>query len=152
MISRYEYLYIKSKIKNMENVIFEYQNGSTYATWEKYLALNDTQKKELEDNWDKYYQDIRNGYYAKQANKAAQAFKINGGIQSTRIVKEIVEEVRQSKVPYIKKPSSIDPEELKMKMHSYFVYINKLNQMKKLVEEFSPVYEGKSSKNDIGEL
>lgn len=139
MISRPEYLYLKSRSEKIGNQLFDFEYKSElYQMWTKYINLSEDEKVKLHNAWNNYYKQAHDGYYGQMFRKAG---KVNQ-------LKEVIKEMYEANVPYIKTPSTLDPNELVIKMRRYFELKNKFNVYKDTLEEYAPVYESK--RGEIG--
>lgn len=156
MISRAEYLYNKSQIKRIDDILFHFKLGQVwsgelktwvadskklYDTWDAYIHLNDQERAELEGQWVEYYKQTAEGYYGFMFTVASLAYREN----DKGALSAVIDQVKASNARKTIPPSNIDPEELTIAMRGYFNLKNKLIQMKEIHEEYKEVYETKSS-------
>ncbi len=140
MISRAEYLYLKSRSEKIGNQLFDCEYKSElYQMWTKYMNLSEDEKVKLKNAWNNYYKQAHDGYYGQMFRKAGRAAE-DGKVNQ---LKEVVREMNEANVPYIKTHSTLDPDELVIKMRRYFELKNKLKELKDALEEYAPVYESK---------
>lgn len=140
MISRFEFLYIKEKIKKIENILFEYEMKSeVYRAWDRYIHLTAQEKEEIENKWNNYYQNCKNSFWGKAF------FYLKEKFFSFVLIKKTIDILRdlanKRNIKPLPKPDSIDPFELKTKINSYYRLKSELNGLKKIYEEYSGVYE-----------
>lgn len=142
MIKKSEYLYLKSQLETLEQKLFEFETTSeVYREWEKWKHLNNQEREELEGKWGKYYEDCKNNFWGKAYHSTAKLFKDGLYDVARRKIKAIIEWEKnhpQKKTPKI---DGMDPYELKQKIARYFELKKKVEQLKKTIEEYEPVYE-----------
>jgi len=155
MLSRYEYLYTKKKDKSLSDKLFEFANGriwderkkqfytnDTYKQYTNYINLSPLEKTKIEESWNNYYKKCRESEYGKLFFSMKDAFKRH----DQKLIKEIVEKSKAMTTPYTPQPSSIDPNELIMKMNTYFTLRYESKILTDLVEEYSDIYEKKDER------
>lgn len=138
MISRNEYKYIKAKIDQIQQTLFEFKVSPMYLAWENYIHLT-KQEKELQlASWRDYYATCRESFWGQAFTKLRELFPYGD-------VKSEIEELKEKgkDVKEIEKPDGVDPEYLLYKMGGYYVLKSKLEQLQKLQEEFASVYATK---------
>lgn len=159
MLTRYEYLYTKKKAKDLSGKLFEFENGrvwdskskqfiedTTYKRYQLYLRLSEFEKKQLQEEWDKYYLECAKSPYGLLFWEMKPLYLAN----DMKGVKEMAIKSKELKdVPVVKKPSSIDPNELIMKMNSYLTLRYELKILTDLVEEYAEIYEKKDEKSSL---
>jgi len=138
MISRFEYLYTKSQIQKISNFLFKYElENGTYKEWDRFIHYNDQERAEMESEWDNYYKSCAESYWGKVFWGLYKFFRLNQLIKP-EIQKALIGDTR---IGFVKKPDSVDPTEIRSKMSSYFALKSKLEQLRKLQEEYAPVYD-----------
>lgn len=146
MVSKAEYLFITVRVRNLREAIAEYEfKDETYEMWKKWEKMNPEEKKKLREAWDEYYVKCQNSGPGQRFWEMYPAFKAKD-IQTLNRLAE--QGKRLAGEGHILKPSSVDPEELNMKMWKYFDAVKTLKTLEQIVDEFEPVYGAKDkSKN-----
>lgn len=151
MISRIEYLYTKSKLKRLEDVIFHFEAGEIwdekknefvgndlYSKWSIYRNLPLSEKQKLEQEWDNYYLLCKQTPIGQLFwNELAPAFEN----RDREKVRTLVIKARTIKKESPRKPSSIEPEELERRMSGYFQMKRHIKNLQEVIDEYSIVYE-----------
>lgn len=152
MISKAEYLYAKKKAGDLKLKLATYETKSkVYAMWKKWLSMSSQEKQALLDKWEAYYEACRKGYYGNRFWQARMHFTNwikTGNPEEKAKLQAIVQEVKESDVPFIKPPSTIDPRELEHKMQKYFEVIKKQQEYQTLFDEYEDVYEPVQTKKN----
>lgn len=152
MISKYEYLYAKKKKDDLTFKLIEYEaKSNVYAMWKKWESMSPSEKHDLIEKWDKYYAACNDSYYGKKYQEARGYFSgwVKTGDKEIKAkLMTIVNEVKQSDIPFIKKPSTIDPRELERKMLRYFEVKKKQQEYKDLFDEYEAIFEPKKTKGN----
>lgn len=140
MISRFEWMHIKSKIDRIKEVIFEFEmnQDGLYAKWEKYMALPQERKEKLLKQWDAYYHKCAESESGNLFWSLYSDFKV-GNVEKIKEKSEKSKELRL-KSKKILKPSSIDPEVLRRKMMNYFKLKSTLKELESVHKEYLLVY------------
>ena len=168
MISKFEWLYVKAKIKKLGEQIAHFEAGETlektwdeirqvyieeykpdskeiYEKWQKWSHMTSNEKATLIHEWNKYYMDCSNSQSGKMFWSLYPRFKKGDWLG----IKEEVEKYKQEeKQPKIKKPSSIDPSELVASMGKYFEAKSELRQLRKTYDEYQDVYRSKEEQKN----
>lgn len=150
-MTKTEYFETKVKCKKLKSQVQDFELGfkpfdeeKLYDVWKKYQALSEPQKQALRRQWDEYYEAARGGYFGQKAREASQLMKSG----QTEKLKELVAEVKYTDNK-LKKPSSIDPDELERKMWPYFNAITTVKKWDELLEQYAPLYESKKSQVEM---
>jgi len=151
MLSRYEYLYTKKKAKSLSDKLFEFENGrlwderkkefqsdETYKKYKAYMGMTQGDKEKLDEQWILYYKKCSESEYGK-IFWAMKPLFLAGDMAGVRELAKKSKELQGVKP--IDKPSSIDPNELLMKMNLYFTLV-----LSDLIEEYAEIYEKKDDK------
>jgi hypothetical protein len=147
MISRFEFLYIKSRIEKIEKRLFDFETESPlYEEWDKWLHLNKQEQGEVLARWDKYYEECRNSFWGKAFFYLKEKFY--QGVNIKILVEKIKKEAEKRNIQPVKKPDGLDPFELfyNQKLNTYRTLKSDLAKLKDLYNEFLPVY-GRSEDN-----
>lgn len=145
MISKVEFEYTKTKIKKMEDQLFDFETQNPlYLSYDAYNRLPYEEQTKLKSEWDQYYRDVQGTSIWKLMLKSKEALK-RGDIAT---VKQCAKEAGDY-TTYLKKPRLEDPLYLGYKMSSYHVFKTKLAALKELYEEYLPVYGKKSEVNSL---
>jgi hypothetical protein len=147
MISRFEFLYIKARIKKIEDKLFEFEaTNPLYQEWEKWIHLNKQEQEEILAKWDKYYEECKNSFWGKSFFYLREKFK--QGINIKGFVERLKEEAKKRNIQPLKKPEGIDPFELfySEQLNRYKSLKSELAKLKEVYDEYLPVY-GRSDDN-----
>ena len=94
---------------------FEEKNKDLLSMWNKYNQLGESEKKELTDKWEEYYQKVKTTPMYEHYIKVGEAFKL----KNITKVKELSSETKNIK-KVLSKPSSEDPKVLYNLLRNYF--------------------------------
>ena len=140
MISRFEWLYIRSRIEKIKNILFTFEmdQKGLYSKWQKYIDLPQQRKEKLSRQWDQYYRNCAESPSGKLFWSVYKDFKL-GNFSKAKEKAKSAREVydNSSRVP---KPSSLDPEELRRKMDRYFRMKSTLSELEHIYKEYLSVY------------
>lgn len=147
MISRNEYLYVRNRVANLTMRLTEFEvRSEIYQMFRKWEVMTQEEKDRLIKVWDDYYKQCREGFYGQQYKEAAYCSKMytktHSGEWKERL-DNIVRDVTESKEPFLKKPSSIDPRDFPSRLYGYYAMVRQLREYKDIVQEYAPVYEPK---------
>lgn len=169
MISKNEYLYAKSRLAKLEDLIFHFEVGqiwkeekdkngeevgqwvvdkdSLYKAYLTYSNMSIADKELLANKWKQYYKDVKAGPRAQlYFNELKPAF-IAGNME---LVKALVAKSKTLPLSGAKQPSSIDPDELLRKLNGYMTAKSATKVLRALVKEYKDIYEiDKTSKSTL---
>lgn len=166
MISRAEYLYTKSKMEKLSQVLFNFEmNSSTYKEWMTWInggagldgKTLSMRAKSIQE-WNEYYKQAAEGYYGKAFFGLKKDFvdligSTDDKAKEDKItaLRAKIKEMDESNIPYLRKPTSIEPTSFYQdpKLLEYINLKEKYLTMKQLVEEYQPVYESKKGDDSI---
>jgi len=148
-MNKSEYLETKLKRDQLHSKILDFEGGfkpfdeeQLFMKWKRWNALSPTDRDQLKKGWDAYYKTCHDSFYGQKMRGAAEAKNDPAAIAV------IVAEVKSKPFPFTTKPSSIDPEELEMKMQSYWNAKNRLEKLNELVGTYESVYEPRKKEVD----
>lgn len=143
MISRFEFLYIKERIKKIENILFEYETtNKVYQAWDRWIHLTPQEKEEEQEKWNKYYKECKESFWGKAFFWLRERFYSNVLVKKT--IEFLKQEAERRGVVPIKKPDGVDPQELVILINPYYRLKGELESLKKTYEEYRGVYERNS--------
>lgn len=144
---------MKAKLAKMEDILFEFENGTgAYEgdrIFDMYLAVKAMTNEERiawEMEWENYYNSAKNGYSGLMLGLTAQALKED----DTVMVKSLVQQTKDhyaregSQAP----PRYIDPETMASRMQDYFTYEKKVKTMRQTIEDNRHIHEKKAKGAD----
>lgn len=150
MISKYEYLYAKKKKDDLKLKLANYEaKSNVYAMWKKWLAMSPVDQEKLMNDWSSYYKACYNSYYGRKFWEARKHFtnwmSTSNGEDKAKLL-AIVQEVKTSTVPFLKTPSSVDPDELERRLRRYYEMKKKQQEYQDMFDEYEEIFEPKKSK------
>lgn len=129
-----KYLRLKNFVSS-----FEEREKELIAKWKIYSNLSQSQMSDLKSKWARFYEDSRNTKIYELFRKQSEAFKLGDKQTVLDIAREMTRISEAGEFEY-KKPSSIDPDEMRMRLQGYW-------QVKDLLEG-----TGKSEPNEAKEV
>lgn len=162
MITKNEYLYSKIKMDKLGNWIFEVENArdTTSKTTEevqkvvqaylKWVDLPYHVQQKIIEGWNAFYKECEQGEHAKICFRMAKLWKL---VPTPRKeIAELMELSRNTPIPQRKLPSSVDPNVFQYSdiIVTYKKRKAEYEDLKKLVDEYRPVYEPKGDKFNSG--
>lgn len=129
-----KYLRLKNFVSS-----FEEREKELIAKWKIYSNLSQSQMSDLKSKWARFYEDSRNTKIYELFRKQSEAFKLGDKQTVLDIAREMTRISEEGEFEY-KKPSSIDPDEMRMRLQGYW-------QVKDLLEGTS-----KSEPNEAKEV
>lgn len=99
---------------------FKERESDLLKKWNVYQNLTQSQINELKAKWDKYYDDCRKTKVYELFRKQSEAFKIND-LTTLKEISEEMTRIRENNEFEYQKPSSIDPDEMRMRLQPYWV-------------------------------
>jgi len=146
MISRFEYLYLESKVKKLEDILFTYEfEDKTYLAYQKWLRLDPEQKNRIIKEWNDYYKKCQDSEIGKLFQEARIALKAKQWDK----VKELSNKAKEMEFVPITKPSSIDPYFFEHELSGYYLTKSKLKDLKNTVDEYKTVYGKKEASDSL---
>lgn len=121
MIKKYNNEESDSKYKRLRKYLsdFEEREKDLLAKWKIYSNLTQHQMGELKSKWIKYYDDCRKTKVYELFRKQSEAFKIND-LTTLKEISEEMTRIRENNEFEYTKPSSIDPDEMRMRLQPYW--------------------------------
>lgn len=162
MISRYEFLYVKSQIKKIQESLDilvmgvydkqdpRYETYRQYLLWKEFNQLPWGRQEEIRAMWAAYYTKCSQSPAGKRFWEAKNA----GLRKDTRKVMDLANEAKLDLelklTKNIPRPGEFDPDELNRKMH----WIRDMQKEKEILvaqyNEYKDVYEKKENQEDLG--
>jgi len=148
MISKAEYLYLKVKRDKLKERLEQYKaTNEDYLAIKKLLNLTVIERETLQNDWKQYYKDCKEGYRGQVFWGLKNAFKIGQKGNLKAHIKEKMADPRwEENIP---KPKGPDQAYLFYKTEPARIAQTKLDEMNKLILEYSAVYENKKDPYDL---
>lgn len=162
MISRFEFLYLKSQIKKIQSVLDililgvydkkdpRYETYRQYLLWKEFNELPWGRQSEIRAMWADYYTQCSRSEAGKRFWQAKDA----GMVRDTSKVKDLANEakldIELKLTKDIPRPGEFDPDELNRKMR----WVTDLQEEKERLvaqyNEYKDVYEKKENQEEFG--
>ena len=109
------------KYKGLKEYIstFEEREKDLLSKWKIYQNLSQHEISELKTKWAKYYNDCRKTKVYELFRKQSEAFRL-GDKQTVLDIAKEMGRIREAGEFECQKPSSIDPEQMRMRLQPYW--------------------------------
>lgn len=109
------------KYKGLKEYVsdFEERESDLIKKWNVYIHLTQSEMSELKSKWAKYYKDCRSTKVYSLFRKQSEAFRL-GDKQTVLDIAKEMGRIREAGEFECQKPSSIDPEEMRMRLQPYW--------------------------------
>jgi len=149
MISRNEYLYLKSRLAKRELVISEFElKSKLYSQWIELKSLPQEEYRKRVKAWSEYYKDVRNSPVGLLLKEMASLTRGSVGYELSSEKKQRIREImakseaaKDETNRMLTKPPYEDPLFVEEKIGVYKTYVAETENMRRLVAEFLDVYE-----------
>ena len=125
---------LKKRVKNLEEAL-------------KIALQRIEEQDKIIEKWDIYYQDCKNGQWGKLFWSLYPRFK--KGFKIKGYVNRILKKINPENIKLVDKLEGTDPLEISEKIGGYLSLKTKLEQFKRLKEEYAPVYERKGGEDTL---
>lgn len=121
MIKKYTNEESDNKYKRLKKYLsdFEQRESELLKMWSLYQKLTQSQINDLKSKWIKYYDDCRKTKVYELFRKQSEVFKLGDKQTVVEIDKEMTMIREKNEFEYTK-PSSIDPDEMRMRLQPYW--------------------------------
>jgi hypothetical protein len=125
------------------------ESGGIYDKWKLWLELNIEKKREIGENWNKYYKDCWSSESGILFKRAGEALK-TGNADIVRACAQRAREIKENNGYTLIKPTTINPDDFSRLMSPYFTLKSKKEEMEAVIEEYKDIYESKKEKSNLG--
>ena len=140
---------MKTKLAKMEDILFEFENGTgAYEgdrIFDMYLAVKDMPEEERiawQMEWENYYNTAKNGYSGIMLGLTSEALKED----DISMVKSLVQQTKDHYATegFLPAPRYMDPETMAKRMQDYFTFERKVKVIRQTIEDNRHIHEKKA--------